>query len=139
MRPMFWENKIYEVKIDIDLNKQDPCWVGVRLQKIYTFLSNICWYVGIYKTANGFHIRGYLREPINRDTDLVLRAVLNDDRERWRLDLWRTTSGQRQFDILFTYRVKKYDREHKVGSEVPITLEDALKIVEELCMERKKK
>ncbi len=133
---VFWEDFVYEVKLDIDFDKQDPCAVAVRLQKINSVLSRLAYYVGIYRTANGLHIRAELAEPISKEVDLALRGLLNDDWERLGLDYWRVGSGLRQFDILFTWRRKEYDRENPVGAEKPISLDDAIALAMTKCQEK---
>ncbi len=133
---MFWEDYVYEVKIDIDLTKQDPCAVAIRLQKIYSILRDFSYYVAVYRTANGFHIRAELLEPVDKGIDLALRGLLNDDWDRLRIDYWRREKGMRQFDILFTWREKQYDREKPIGGEKPIVLDDAVSLAMAKCQEK---
>ena len=68
--------------------------------------------------------------------ELALRAYFNDDFDRWRLDETRIAVNSADWSILFTWRIKRYRKDGRIGGEVPVPLEELLNYVERLCLKK---
>ncbi len=122
---------LVEVKLDYDLDHQNPCWVGVRLLRVASVLGGF-GAVRVYRTARGLHVRAYV-PPMDGEALLRLRGLLNDDYGRINLDWARYVGGLLQWDILFTARWKSWSG---WGVEEEVSLDEALDEVIELCASR---
>ena len=136
-----------EVRIDIDLDKQHPCQVPIRLIRLLTFFT---WMhpapIDITATGRGFHVRVLVPPWVSDEALLVVRGCFGDDFDRLSLDYARVRKGARQRDILFVGRVKTYDGKslRKVGSrrfvavpvsETELSLRELSRLLDELLLE----
>ncbi len=124
-----------ELKIDYDLDKEDPCITLINLLKtvtFFTFLYPAIMY--IYATAHGIHIRILLGRPLDRETHLMLRTTFGDDRWRVARDIVRMKRNYPSWNVLFTWRRKKWD--NTTCAETPLDLKTAIKVLEQLCYEK---
>ena len=77
-----------------------------RLMFIDRYFPNLVERYGVHKSRKGYHVRVMLtREIRNRDA-IVFQSLLLDDWLRTLRCLWRVSSGDKDWNILFAYKKK---------------------------------
>ena len=124
-----------EVRIDLDLNKQHPCWIAIRLQKIIHLCNYARLKYNIRRTRYGIHIRIFITGREDRELILKLRALCNDDYDRWQYDLGRTLKKTFMFNNLFNWRWK-YWEDRGYSEQAIINLDQLLQEIIEMCLNK---
>lgn len=108
---------IHEITIDWDFNKHNPCLLAIRIQKLIHFLKlyNIPHIITL--TGQGIHVKIYVNNT-SKTTHLIVRSCFNDDYTRLNLDYHRVLSNAKIWNILFTWRHKKYSQIKKSREKI---------------------
>ena len=114
-----------EARIDIDLDKQHPCWASVRLLKIIHLANYLGLRIILQKSRHGIHVRVLIPGREDRWLIMKLRALMNDDYDRYMYDIGRICRGTFMFNNLFNWR-RKYFEKHGAREEPLRNLEQLL-------------
>ena len=98
------------LKIDYDSKpsvEELKAQINFRLDYVlYYFNINSCE-VEIKETNKGYHIRITVPKKIDNKSTVILQAVLGSDWLRELRNLSRILAGDKSWNILFTYKIKK--------------------------------
>ena len=96
------EMKFPPMRISVDYD-DDVTYSGI-LTCYYKMAKLTIYPPMIWETRNGFHLTGWLKDPITEDKLYCLREHLGDDPRRVEGDRCRARHGEEARDILFTTR-----------------------------------
>ena len=129
-----------EVTVDWDFDKHNPCWLAIRLLKAIHFLNTYNIPHLIFLTGQGIHIKIYTDPDMDPWAHIKLRTYLNDDFNRLALDIARISGRAKIWNILFTWRFKRYAKVKKSRETLLNTkdIEQVLNYLIEKCEEKVK-